>query len=150
MSTEDYTSITLQGTGQINLMGDGEDNELTGDDNDNIITGGGGADTLTGGAGADAASLQTAAIAASFTLSGLFGGTTGYSNTAAFVAALTGITAGVANSGTYVAFAINTAHTMLWVAKASETGGAGTDIDAASIVMEIGVDNVVAGDIIIA
>jgi Ca2+-binding RTX toxin-like protein len=100
---------------------------------------------ITGSAN-NTASTQTSAIAARFGVDGIFGT---FSDAAAFVAGLTGITTGVDDGSTYVAFAVNTAGTKLFVAEASETGGGGSDIDSASIVMELNVENVAASDLFI-
>jgi Ca2+-binding RTX toxin-like protein len=113
---------------------------------------GGNLHIITGVAGGSAL-LQTAGTAGSVALANLFGGTTGFANKAAFLSALTGITNGVAINSEYVAFALSTGGSNLWVAQASESIGINTnDIDSASVIMTIGINssaNVQAADIVI-
>jgi len=58
VKSQHLENVTLSGSNNAGLIGNGWDNHLTGNDGDNVLRGNGGADLLDGGAGTDTAAYR--------------------------------------------------------------------------------------------
>jgi Ca2+-binding RTX toxin-like protein len=53
--TQHLANVTARGSNEVNLVGNGHDNELTGNSGNNVLTGSAGEDQIDGGEGEDTA-----------------------------------------------------------------------------------------------